>query len=718
MLIYPSIANAELQAASQKGMLTITNMIIEQELKKRYSIENSVCNEGLNNKQLRDCLYLYLYALSTWCCDTDAYNFITEKELIAIVAKIEELQQVCCDYNSSVSEPHLAPSVPLVHNGIWTELELTNPLTIAELATATTGALLWYDVETGGTGSPTAPNLPTIPNIYYYWVSQVNSIGESRRLKIKVTILPQKVTSSGLTACIATGIGAIVPIEFNGIDVGATVQIFEGTTPVPYPLDVDTTVAQNHTYTVYQTLNGLNSVPTTFPITVKQSLVLGTITGLTAPIVGTQFISTYSVQPVVGAVDYVWTYPDGTIAHGTSITATFDHIETYTFTVYAISADGCLSNIQQIQVTPVTGLINTHYTDKTNEQTVGRVYSGNQHILINPNDTVGFTMQVIDNPIGAVITPNGGNVTSATSDTFHPFSIDASGTYQAGTVKIRFTLISSTLGATIDSPSFVDIEHTFASVVHCPPGYTLSPDQSYCYLDETMPATITQSDYCLTSSRRSEYTNALSRIYTPGFAVASTGSWTPPASDVFATMANIPQWKNSGATNGPMNRAGVWIDSNCDGTKDSLTLGAQTTLACNIVNSGIARTIYVGIGADNYYQLKVNGTNVITSGASGINFYIWHLFPITIQSGVNYINAVGTGDGGVNDSIGMVVYDNTALEIQNATDDSQLNILFTTANLIGQHIDVATCPPGWSLDISGGQGNYICKRTLTTPPIP
>jgi hypothetical protein len=167
---------------------------------------------------------------------------------------------------------------------------------------------------------------------------------------------------------------------------------------------------------------------------------------------------------------------------------------------------------------------------------------------------------------------------------------------------------------------------------------------------------------------------------------------------------------------GPMNRAGVWIDSDCNGSKDPLTTGQQLTLAYNYNNTGGDRTIYVGIGADNQFTLKVNGNVVAntTQPLNTLNFNIWHIFPVTIIQGWNYFNAVAIGDGSVNDSIGMTVYDNTPSQLVAATSDSGLNILFSSQSLISQHIDVASCPSGYNLDTSGGQGNYHCIRTLTT----
>lgn len=167
---------------------------------------------------------------------------------------------------------------------------------------------------------------------------------------------------------------------------------------------------------------------------------------------------------------------------------------------------------------------------------------------------------------------------------------------------------------------------------------------------------------------------------------------------------------------GPMNRAGVWVDSDCDGDKDPLVVGQQLTLAYNYNNLGTERVAYVGIGADNQFTLKVNGNIVAntTQPTNTLNFNIWHIFPVTLIQGWNYFNAVAIGDGSVNDSIGMTIYDNTPIQLLAATSDSSLNVLFSSQSLISQHIDVASCPSGYNLDTSGGQGHYQCIRTLTT----
>ena len=96
MLGTNSISNTELRLAYNQGILTIGNMVLDQKQKDLYGIQNSLCN---NDKGARNCMYLYLYALGTWCTDPDAENFMTEAQLAYIVLRIEELKQVCCDYS-------------------------------------------------------------------------------------------------------------------------------------------------------------------------------------------------------------------------------------------------------------------------------------------------------------------------------------------------------------------------------------------------------------------------------------------------------------------------------------------------------------------------------------------------------------------------------------------------------------------------------------------
>lgn len=250
----------------------------------------------------------------------------------------------------------------------------------------------------------------------------------------------------------------------------------------------------------------------------------------------------------------------------------------------------------------------------------------------------------------------------------------------------------------------------------CPAGYTLSQDGTFCYQEQTQPPTITQTNYCVVGVALDVWTDNGSRVYNPGHNTVL--DWGTPGSQ-YTAITNVPQWQSTGNNPpvGPMNRSAVWIDSDCNGVVDPLTSGTQVTLAWAYNNTGPARTIYVGIAGDNQFEFRVNNNLIAqTANGGGGGFKIFHIVPVQIVNGTNYFNIIGTGDGSTGDGISMVVYDNSPAQLIAATNDSQLNILFNSKSLNGQHIDIATCPPGWNLDTSGGQGNYVCRRIITTNP--
>lgn len=262
------------------------------------------------------------------------------------------------------------------------------------------------------------------------------------------------------------------------------------------------------------------------------------------------------------------------------------------------------------------------------------------------------------------------------------------------------------------APAIVNIPEP--PICSCPSGFTASPDNLFCFKNETTPPSITGSPVCLTNANKLlVYANLGTRIYNPGFNPIISSAQAP--SDILTILTDAPQWNSSTSTDGPINRVSVWIDSDCNGVVDPLTPGEQVTLSFIYNNLGPTRTIYVGLGGDNEFQFKLNGVTLAqTQDGLGIGFNYWHIIPVVITNGLNYFNMVGTGDGSVNDMIAMSVYDNTAAQIIAATDDIQLNILYKSSDSVGFPIDISTCPDGWSLDTSGGEGNYICRKVTTT----
>lgn len=246
----------------------------------------------------------------------------------------------------------------------------------------------------------------------------------------------------------------------------------------------------------------------------------------------------------------------------------------------------------------------------------------------------------------------------------------------------------------------------------CPDGYTLAPDGSYCYKNEAVVPTIQQSNICLAPSvLYGNYSGNGTYVYPVGVDPSL-----PDGTQVQHLTTTYWQGLSSSQL-GPMNREGVWVDSDCDGTKDAL--GSNTTLQFSyIIHSEVdGKVVYVGVGGDNTFRVELDGTLIAERTASGgsSNFQFWHVVPVTLRSGPNQFNFKATGDQSVNDAFAAVIYDNTEAQLAAATADTDLTLLFRTGAFRGGRIDLATCPANYSLDTSGGQGNYVCRRTLTSP---
>lgn len=246
----------------------------------------------------------------------------------------------------------------------------------------------------------------------------------------------------------------------------------------------------------------------------------------------------------------------------------------------------------------------------------------------------------------------------------------------------------------------------------CSEGYTLSPDGTYCYKIETIAPTIQQSDVCVTRSQlASQYSGDGTKLFATGFPTDLIGGT--------FTLLTTAYWKEaSGMVTGPMNRMAVWLDENCDGIKDALVPGRALQFSYQI-NSLAGEEIYIGIGGDNTFSVAINGTLLAenTSLAQPENFNYWHLIPATLPSGPSIITFKAIGDGSTNDAFAAAIYRNTEAELIAATSDGALDIDFRTDDLLTEHIDIATCPVGYVLDTTAGQGNYVCTRTLTEPPL-
>lgn len=283
----------------------------------------------------------------------------------------------------------------------------------------------------------------------------------------------------------------------------------------------------------------------------------------------------------------------------------------------------------------------------------------------------------------------------------------------------------------------------------CPVGYSLSPDSTYCYQEDIQPATASGGstlEFCH-YTRSADYGNYGVVIYKLGkYNVDGTWNISDPsakpellslgpglgynASAFNSQTIAVPHvWLNSDfttAVDSRLNRGGLWL---CGNVNYSGTLGFSRQ-----INIPTSKVYYIGLGADNYASLTINGVTVLNQdmvtlssaayfNAASTGFRYWHVYPVQLNAGPNIITMAGTNTGSVG-IIGFEIYDATELDLLTVTTALQLEpfIIFTTRDInnnspsdLGNYN--CNAYPGYSLIYDPDSDSYSCKQILTTPTI-
>lgn len=213
--------------------------------------------------------------------------------------------------------------------------------------------------------------------------------------------------------------------------------------------------------------------------------------------------------------------------------------------------------------------------------------------------------------------------------------------------------------------------------------------------------TIINADYCTAPSWNTAYlTTAVVHhpTYSPNYALDG-------ADRVEKSFASFPQyqpiyyWFMSAA---PFRS--VWVDSDCNGVKDALSAGSQVTIGKSFTFTE-DQIVTVGIFGDNQFQVSYDGEIIVSTPDLGPTFHTpfnrFHLFEIQVTKGNHYFAFTGTGDGSVNDSLGVVLYNHTVAELLNDADPLQRNewdVLYSSEDSLSESVDIVVCPDGYSYD--------------------
>lgn len=171
------------------------------------------------------------------------------------------------------------------------------------------------------------------------------------------------------------------------------------------------------------------------------------------------------------------------------------------------------------------------------------------------------------------------------------------------------------------------------------------------------------------------------------------------------------------STGGVLNDTGVWAS-----TENS----NQEIVLSTTIDVVVPTTYYIGFASGGEVTVKINGVEVISQDVSAIKDMIandglpggydntvlykyWFVYPIEIGTGKNVIEIIGNNDLGVS-VIGVQIYYATEYEIINAQGKEDLNIIFSSEDIIEEVLPYEdsvvagthgyTCPEGYALDTS------------------
>lgn len=280
----------------------------------------------------------------------------------------------------------------------------------------------------------------------------------------------------------------------------------------------------------------------------------------------------------------------------------------------------------------------------------------------------------------------------------------------------------------------------------CPDGFTLSMDGTYCYKIDTQPAEQTGSGTLAVEHYQLNVYQTFGVVfYKPGF--NEDGTWptgdaskwptiyspNSPATYPFANTVSYTSgiWINqTSCTNddgscGRLNALGIWLQGNQTYTG---TLGFSRQI--NVATSG---WYFIGVGADNYANIRINGTlilhqdvaaisgsNYLNSGSQDVLFKFLNVYPVYLNAGINLVEMTATnvGSQGI---LGFEIYSGSEATLIALGSTSVLEpyIIFSTKDIVnGDLFDVGNyncnAYAGYTLINEGSPSGWVCQKITTT----
>lgn len=281
-----------------------------------------------------------------------------------------------------------------------------------------------------------------------------------------------------------------------------------------------------------------------------------------------------------------------------------------------------------------------------------------------------------------------------------------------------------------------------AVIIHpyCDPGYTLSPDESFCFLTvetDATPPSGSENAELVSGPNNFYYSIFGSLIFDQGYNVNGTGTFSQISygNAFWVNGVGYPTYPSLSNTDGPLNRSGIW--------SPTVTNPQQVgfSICLDIDQDGI---YYVGLGCDDVGQINLDGSTVVLQNKAALETFIqangypypggldpnqvtfnfWYIYPVFITAGTHVLEILGNNTSGTvpgSASIGCEVYKLSAAQIAAATSyaDMGIGLIFSSKDYVGMPIQIGsggvgyTCPDGFSLKYCASP--VVCVKTLTKP---
>lgn len=267
------------------------------------------------------------------------------------------------------------------------------------------------------------------------------------------------------------------------------------------------------------------------------------------------------------------------------------------------------------------------------------------------------------------------------------------------------------------------------SNVCCPPGYTLAPDESYCFAYAEVGATPPVSSQNLIKKSDLVYSTFGTLIYDPGYLVNGTGSSTQIDLSNTYWVNGTGLGTGNDTVKGPLNRTAIWVTSQ---------LSSQTIGYSVCITTPVTKTYYIGVGADNSVVIKVDSVEIINMDPTAMSIYLsangypgtgvdatfkfWHIYPVTLSAGTHIVELIGFNESSVA-AFGAQIYDASPAQLELVTNNSQLSpyLIFSSENEVGNPAQLGSdgigysCPSGYSLVLCDGSPK--CRQLITAATI-